>query len=383
MKGGGIPLLVDLLSSTNVKVQAASAAALWQLCGERQIVEEIGTAGGPRAAVHALQARNSAVQENAAGLVASLAQSHRNAVRLAVVEEQRWLGTGRPPWKDVCSTEVHRAVRMDGTRSLWRSAPVCCAATRGWSGSGRAKGRGAASFQVRQCGVQAALTDEGAIEHLVPLLRSRTTEIQVYAADSLRCIAGARDENRLLIAGSSISTLILLLGSPQPDAQLSAAGQAFSASRALDLPLVLLVKSSSRAFGLAVPCESGAWVSAGCLSALAGNAEVRERIGQSGAIPHLVQLLRTGNPQVRSDLSTGSRQFQHAMEGKRPGSPSPDTLVRHLPRALTSDPHVACDINCSYCGASFAALRRECAGKCGLGISLRSGCRPKWLLQLP
>lgn len=72
--------------------------------------------------------------------------------------------------------------------------------------------------------MQAVLSEAGAIEHILPLLRSRVTEVQAYAADALRCIAAVRDENRLVIAGSCIPTLIILLGSPLPDAQLSAAG---------------------------------------------------------------------------------------------------------------------------------------------------------------
>lgn len=74
--------------------------------------------------------------------------------------------------------------------------------------------------------VQDVLSEVGAIEHLLPLLRSRAPEIQAYAADALRCIAVVRDENCIIIAGSCIPTLIMLLGSPFPDAQLSAAGEA-------------------------------------------------------------------------------------------------------------------------------------------------------------
>ena len=73
--------------------------------------------------------------------------------------------------------------------------------------------------------MQVVLTEEGAIEVLVPLLRSRTNEVQAYAADALRCLAGVGDENCLAIAEESIPTLMLLLGSPLSDAQESSAGK--------------------------------------------------------------------------------------------------------------------------------------------------------------
>lgn len=83
VRGGGLPLLVRLLASNNVKCQGPAAAALWQLCGDRGIREEIGMTDAPKAAVHALQAQSTTVQENAAGLVASLAQNRMVAVRPA------------------------------------------------------------------------------------------------------------------------------------------------------------------------------------------------------------------------------------------------------------------------------------------------------------
>lgn len=82
--GGGLPLLTRLLASDSAKCQGPAAAALWQLCGDREIIDEIGATDAPKAAVRALQARSSSVQENAVGLVASLAQSREVAVRLLV-----------------------------------------------------------------------------------------------------------------------------------------------------------------------------------------------------------------------------------------------------------------------------------------------------------
>ena len=80
VRGDGLVPLIALLGGGNVKVQAAAGAALWQLSGDTGINEEIGLLGGPRATVQALRAKSTAVHENVAGLVASLAQSRHNAV---------------------------------------------------------------------------------------------------------------------------------------------------------------------------------------------------------------------------------------------------------------------------------------------------------------
>ena len=75
--------LLALLGKADNKVQAAAAAALWQLSGEAtddSISEIIGELGGAKAAVLALQSSVEEQRENVTGLIQSLAQSPANAV---------------------------------------------------------------------------------------------------------------------------------------------------------------------------------------------------------------------------------------------------------------------------------------------------------------
>lgn len=81
--GKGLERLLGLLGKSDNKVQAAAAAALWQLSGEGSddsIGETIGSLGGCKAAVLALQANVEEQRENVTGLIQSLAQSPVNAV---------------------------------------------------------------------------------------------------------------------------------------------------------------------------------------------------------------------------------------------------------------------------------------------------------------
>ena len=83
MEGRGLERLLALLGKADNKVQAAAAAALWQLSGEAtddSISEIIGELGGAKAAVLALQANVEEQRENVTGLIQSLAQSPVNAV---------------------------------------------------------------------------------------------------------------------------------------------------------------------------------------------------------------------------------------------------------------------------------------------------------------
>lgn len=75
--------------------------------------------------------------------------------------------------------------------------------------------------------LQRRLAEEGAIGHLVMLLKSKSTEIQANAAEALRCIANVSEGNCYLIVGPSASimeTMIRLLGSPSSSVQRSVAG---------------------------------------------------------------------------------------------------------------------------------------------------------------
>ena len=85
MQGKGLEKLLNLLSASESKVQAAAAAALWQLSGEGSddvISEAIGALGGAKVAVSALQANSEEQRENVTGLIQSLAQVPENAVSL-------------------------------------------------------------------------------------------------------------------------------------------------------------------------------------------------------------------------------------------------------------------------------------------------------------
>lgn len=84
--------------------------------------------------------------------------------------------------------------------------------------------------------MQKRLAEEGAIGHLVMLLKTKSTEIQANAAEALRCISGVSEGNCYLVvgpSGASIDTMILLLGSPSVSVQRSVAGSQLS----LALPL--------------------------------------------------------------------------------------------------------------------------------------------------
>lgn len=83
VEGRGLEKLLALLGKPDNKVQAAAAAALWQLSGEApddSISEIIGELGGAKAAVLALQANVEEQRENVTGLIQSLAQTPVNAV---------------------------------------------------------------------------------------------------------------------------------------------------------------------------------------------------------------------------------------------------------------------------------------------------------------